>query len=57
MTDLFTLDRRYRAKRTAQCPAEYATAIQGFRRKSSKATRVAFALAAVLLLAALIGAR
>ena len=50
--DLSALDHRYRAKRTAQDKAEYATAIQGYRRPASLASRVMFAVAALVLLAA-----
>jgi hypothetical protein len=50
--DLSALDRKYRAKRSAQSPAEYAVAIERYRRPSLTAARIAYT-AALLALAAI----
>jgi hypothetical protein len=47
--DLSALDWKYRAKRTAQMPCEYAIAIHGYRRKLTPGTLVSFTLAAALV--------
>lgn len=50
--DLSALDYRFRAKRNAQSPAEYAEPFEHYRRPASTASRVAAVLAVLLLAAA-----
>lgn len=47
--DLCELDHRYRAKRTGQSRADYASAIQGFRRPRRHVGAYVFAAALLLL--------
>lgn len=58
--DPHRLDHDYRASRLSLSPLEYATAITKSRRRITKATKLMFALAAMLMLGAigvLIGVR
>jgi hypothetical protein len=48
-----SLDHKYRAKRSDQTPAEYASAITGFRRPTSVKTRLGYAVALLLALGAI----
>lgn len=52
--DLIDLHHRARAKNSAQSPAEYAAAIQRFRRKPTRVSRVGYYLAAVVVIAAIL---
>jgi hypothetical protein len=52
--DLADLHHRFRAKRTAQTKAEYASAIEKYRRPSTKTTKFAYCVAAVFLFAAVV---
>lgn len=57
-SDLSALDLKYRAKRSAQSPADYAAAIEIHRRPASWRARLGFAAAAALVLGAIVlGAR
>lgn len=52
------LDHRYRAKRNGQSPAEYATAIEGFKRKPTAVSWLCYLLIVALALgAAYLGAK
>jgi hypothetical protein len=55
-SDLSALDQKYRAKRTAQHPAEYAAAVEIYR-KPARAWRAALIAVALLLAALYLGVK
>ena len=48
------LDHRYRAKRSGQSPVEYANPYEHYRPRVSTATKLGYAVAAVLVLGAVV---